>query len=81
MIITVIGWYGTETIGDRAILAGLISLFNKSYTYFEIKKNDLVYENAKSNLKVLAGALEQVKVKKSIADHSGISSCDWKNTR
>jgi polysaccharide pyruvyl transferase WcaK-like protein len=35
--ITVIGWYGTETIGDRAILAGLISLFSEAYTDFEIK--------------------------------------------
>lgn len=25
MKITIIGWYGTETIGDRAILAGLFS--------------------------------------------------------
>ena len=41
MIITVIGWYGTETIGDRAILAGLISLFNKSYSHFEIKIGSL----------------------------------------
>ena len=41
MKITIIGWYGTETIGDRAILAGLISLFNKSYDDFEIKLGSL----------------------------------------
>ena len=41
MKITVIGWYGTETIGDRAILAGLISLFNKSYKDFEINLGSL----------------------------------------
>jgi len=41
MKITIIGWYGTETIGDRAILAGLISLFNKSYEDFEIKLGSL----------------------------------------
>ncbi len=41
MKITIIGWYGTETIGDRAILAGLISFFNKSYDYFEIKLGSL----------------------------------------
>ena len=41
MKITIIGWYGTETIGDRAILAGLISLFNKSYSNFEIKLGSL----------------------------------------
>jgi polysaccharide pyruvyl transferase WcaK-like protein len=36
MKITIIGWYGTETIGDRAILVGLFSFFNKSYDSFEI---------------------------------------------
>lgn len=41
MKITIIGWYGTETIGDRAILAGLISFLNKSYKNFEIKLGSL----------------------------------------
>jgi polysaccharide pyruvyl transferase WcaK-like protein len=41
MKITIIGWYGTETIGDRAILAGLISFFSKSYNEFEIKLGSL----------------------------------------
>ncbi len=41
MKITILGWYGTETIGDRAILAGLISFFNKSYDEFEIKLGSL----------------------------------------
>jgi polysaccharide pyruvyl transferase WcaK-like protein len=35
--ITVIGWYGTETIGDRAILAGLLSLFGEVFCDFELK--------------------------------------------
>lgn len=35
--VTVIGWYGTETIGDRAILAGLISLFSSVYHDFHIQ--------------------------------------------
>jgi len=41
MKITIIGWYGTETIGDRDILAGLISFLNKSYENFEIKLGSL----------------------------------------
>lgn len=41
MKITIIGWYGTETIGDRAILAGLVSLFNQTYNEFEIKLGSL----------------------------------------
>ncbi len=36
MKITIVGWYGTETIGDRAILAGLFSFFSKTYEDFEI---------------------------------------------
>lgn len=36
MRITIIGWYGTETIGDRAILAGLFSFFSKTYEDFEV---------------------------------------------
>jgi polysaccharide pyruvyl transferase WcaK-like protein len=34
--IALIGWYGTETIGDRAILAGLFHLFSEAYDDFEI---------------------------------------------
>ena len=41
MKIAIIGWYGTETIGDRAILAGLFSFFNKSYEDFEVKLGSL----------------------------------------
>lgn len=41
MKITVIGWYGTETIGDRGILAGLISFFNQSFEHFELKLGSL----------------------------------------
>jgi polysaccharide pyruvyl transferase WcaK-like protein len=41
MKITVIGWYGTETIGDRAILAGLFSFFKKTYGDCEIQIGSL----------------------------------------
>jgi len=41
MKITIIGWYGTETIGDRGILAGLISIFSQIYGEFEIKLGSL----------------------------------------
>lgn len=39
--ITIIGWYGTETIGDRAILSGLINTFSKIYSNFEIRLGSL----------------------------------------
>lgn len=35
--ITIIGWYGTETIGDRAILAGLLSLLKGFVADIEIR--------------------------------------------
>ena len=35
--ITLIGWYGTETIGDRAILAGIYSLLSASYGVFHVR--------------------------------------------
>jgi polysaccharide pyruvyl transferase WcaK-like protein len=30
MNITIIGWYGTETVGDRGILAGILDIINIS---------------------------------------------------
>lgn len=39
--ITIVGWYGTETIGDRAILAGLINTFSKVYPEFSIRLGSL----------------------------------------
>ncbi|MFH1728846.1 MAG: polysaccharide pyruvyl transferase family protein [Pseudomonadota bacterium] len=41
MKITIIGWYGTETIGDRAILCGLLSFFAKVFNHFEISLGSL----------------------------------------
>ena len=41
MKITIIGWYGTETIGDRGILAGLISFFSQSFSDFELNLGSL----------------------------------------
>lgn len=35
--IAIIGWYGTETIGDRAILAGIFSILNRAYGVYEVK--------------------------------------------
>lgn len=39
--ITILGWYGTETIGDRAILAGLFAFFKRSFGKFEVKLGSL----------------------------------------
>ena len=39
--ITIIGWYGTETIGDRAILSGIFTFFKKAFREFEVKLGSL----------------------------------------
>lgn len=39
--IAAIGWYGTETIGDRAIFAGLLSLLSRTFGDFEISLGSL----------------------------------------
>lgn len=36
MRVCILGWYGTETIGDRAILAGIISLLSEKVESIEI---------------------------------------------
>lgn len=41
MNICILGWYGTETIGDRAILAGIISLLSERFKDFEVKLGSL----------------------------------------
>ena len=39
--INIVGWYGTETIGDRAILAGLVHIFSKVFDEYEIQLGSL----------------------------------------
>lgn len=41
MEIAIIGWYGTETIGDRAILAGIFNILSKVYESFSISLGSL----------------------------------------
>ncbi len=40
--ITIIGWYGTETIGDRAIFAGLLRIFSECFDRYVIKWGSLI---------------------------------------
>lgn len=37
MKIVIVGWYGTETIGDRAILAGILKSISKGTSKFDIE--------------------------------------------
>jgi len=39
--IAIIGWYGTETIGDRAILAGILKILSGVFTSYEVKLGSL----------------------------------------
>ena len=41
MKVCVVGWYGTETIGDRAILAGIFDFLSEVYGDFEVKLGSL----------------------------------------
>lgn len=41
MNICILGWYGTETIGDRAILAGIISLLSEKFKGFDVNLGSL----------------------------------------
>lgn len=41
MKVCIIGWYGTETLGDRAILAGILSLLAKQDIKTEVKLGSL----------------------------------------
>ncbi|WIW71091.1 polysaccharide pyruvyl transferase family protein [Anaerosinus gibii] len=51
MKICVLGWYGTETIGDRAILAGIISLINQKNNEYKIYLGSLYPFYSKRMLK------------------------------
>ena len=50
MNIVIIGWYGTETIGDRAILAGIVFLFSKVIDQFNIQIGSLYPDFTKRTL-------------------------------
>ena len=41
MEVAIIGWYGTETIGDRAILAGLFQLMSEVFLKFRVRIGSL----------------------------------------
>jgi polysaccharide pyruvyl transferase WcaK-like protein len=41
MEITIIGWYGTETIGDRAILAGIFNVLSEVFSSYSVRLGSL----------------------------------------
>jgi polysaccharide pyruvyl transferase WcaK-like protein len=41
MNICIVGWYGTETVGDRAILDGIFQIFQKKYDKFQVSIGSL----------------------------------------
>lgn len=41
MRICILGWYGTETLGDRAILAGLLNIFDATFHSFTVRIGSL----------------------------------------
>lgn len=41
MNICIVGWYGTETLGDRSILAGIFSILNDCFSSFHVALGSL----------------------------------------
>ncbi len=41
MNVSIIGWYGTETLGDRAILDGIVTIFCEAYNFVEFSIGSL----------------------------------------
>lgn len=64
MKITIIGWYGTETIGDRAILAGILMSLVKVYDNFEIQLGSLYPFYTKRTLKEDSKLFQELTKKK-----------------
>lgn len=68
--ITIIGWYGTETIGDRAILAGLIRVFSEIYNEYTINLGSIIphfterilIEDNDFYLEISARKLQRIKI-------------------
>lgn len=86
MEIAIIGWYGTETIGDRAILAGIINTLSKVYDSFTINLGSLypfytsrtVLEDLNFYKKVSKERLYELKIFNSLDPHelkTAINSC------
>ena len=66
MKITIIGIYGTETIGDRAILTGIISMLGKVFNKYPRMIRDLANELKKKVNFIISG--EDTEVDKSILE-------------
>ena len=68
MEIVIIGWYGTETIGDRAILAGILKIFSECLSSFTIRLGSLypfysertVYEDISFYKEISSGKLSDI---------------------
>lgn len=88
MKITIIGWYGTETLGDRAIFAGLVYLLSQVHSSLEIKigclgvlltqrsiAEDLSFLKECSNNAIKSISLFDSRKKKEL--ENSIKWCDW----
>jgi polysaccharide pyruvyl transferase WcaK-like protein len=69
MKVCIIGWYGTETIGDRAILAGILALLTETFDDLQVSLGSLypffserTVEEDQDLWKLLAGRAVDVEV-------------------
>lgn len=83
--IAIIGWYGTETIGDRAILAGLCHLFCESFREMDIRLGCLdtlltertIDEDYDFYLKCSSGKLHNISLFDSRIKKNVDATVDW----
>ena len=75
MIISIVGWYGTETMGDKAIFDGILFVFNKIYPNAHIQVGSLYPFYSERTF------IEEKDVFKQTAPNMTFSIFDMKNGR
>lgn len=75
MIASIVGWYGTETLGDRAILDGIICILSKIHSKNEIRIGSLFDFYTERTMH------EDISIYQQYADETEISIFDSKNTK
>lgn len=75
MVASIIGWYGTETLGDRAIIDGIFCILSKLHSKNEIRIGSLFDFYTERTLQ------EDINIYTQYADETQISIFDSKNSK
>ena len=71
--VCIVGWYGTETLGDRSILAGILTIYSKLSNNVDVKIASLYPFYTKRTL------YEDIQFYNEIAPNVNVSYFDFKN--